>query len=183
MLMKQKYFILIIVVVLMTSCFIMGKFKWTSENVNKMTELGLNKEDVIILASIVEKETYLNDEKPKIARVYINRLKNDMLLQADPTILFAWNDSTIKRIQKKHLEIDSPYNTYKYKGLPPGLICKPSKETILAVLNADNNNYLYFCAKPDFSGHFNYASTGKEQLANTKQYLDALNKLKINQNE
>jgi UPF0755 protein len=142
--MRQKYFILMIVVLIMTSCSTTRKFKWTRENIQKITELGLNKEEVIILASIIEKETNLNDEKPKIAKVYLNRLKNDMPLQADPTILFAWKDSTIKRIQKKHLEIDSPYNTYKNKGLPPGPICKPSNETILAVLNADNNNYLYF---------------------------------------
>lgn len=162
----------------LTHCSTTKNFKWTKDTISKANSLGLTKTEIIILASLVEKETNFLDEKPKIARVYLNRLQKGMLLQSDPTVLYALGDTMIKRLTKKHLEIDSTYNTYKYQGLPPGPISEPSKETILAVLNADTNNYLYFCAKPDFSGHFNYAETYIEHLENTKLYIEALNKMK-----
>ena len=138
--MKKLTNILILLLITSTSCSTTKNFKWTKKENLKLIELGLTKSDVIILASIVEKETKLVDEKPKIARVYINRLQKNMYLQSDPTIKFAIGDTTLKRILRKHLEINSPYNTYKNKGLPPSPICKPSKKTILAVLNADKNN-------------------------------------------
>lgn len=149
-------------------------FEWNKRYIKKAQKIGLDTSEVIILASIVEKETQLKNEKPEIARVYLNRLEQNMALQADPTILFLM-DSTIKRIKKEDLNIKSPYNTYLHKGLPPGKICEPSKETILSVLNADKNNYIFFCHKPDFSGHFNYAETYKEHNKNIKLYIEALN--------
>ncbi len=147
---------------------------WTEKNQTKAEELGLTQKEVVILASLVEKETDLSDEKPRIARVYLNRLEKGMFLQSDPTVLFALGDTTIKRIQKEHLDTDSPYNTYKYKGLPPGPICEPSRETILAVVNAKDHDFLYFCLKPDFSGHFNYAKTYKDHAENVRQFQEAL---------
>ena len=155
-------------------------FEWNKKHIKKAAKIGLDTSQVIILASIVEKETPLKSEKPKIARVYLNRLKQNMALQSDPTILFLLKDSTIKKINKNNLNIKSPYNTYLNKGLPPGKICEPSKESILAVLNANKNNYIYFCSKPDFSGRFNYAKTLKEHNKNIKLYIEALNKSNIN---
>jgi len=174
--MKKLTNILICVLLITTNCAPSKKFKWTSNEDSKLIEIGLTKKEVIVLASLVEKETDLADEKPKIARVFLNRLQKDMYLQSDATVKYANGDVTLKRISTKHIEIDSPYNTYKNKGLPPNPICEPSKETILAVLNADKNNYLFFCLAPDFSGHFNYAETYKEQIENGKLYLEALNK-------
>lgn len=176
--MKKQINIIILLVLIVSSCSSTKNFKWNKEQESKLSALGLSKNEVIILASIVEKETTLIVEKPKIARVYMNRLQKDMYLQSDPTVKFAVGDTTVKRLLREHIEIDSPYNTYKNNGLPPKPICEPSKETILAVLNADKNNYLYFCFSPDLSGRFNYAETFKEQTENGRLYVEALNNSK-----
>lgn len=135
--------------------------------------------EVITLASIIEKETQKNDEKPIIAGVYINRLKRGWRLQADPTLIYALGDYNIRRVLNNHKEIDSPYNTYKYRGLPPGPICIPSISSIDAVLNYDKNNYLYFCARDDLSGYHAFARTNTQHSLNARKYREALNKLKI----
>lgn len=152
---------------------------WNADRLQKAKEAGLSKEEVVILASIVEKETTKNDEKPKIAGVYINRLKKGWRLQADPTLIYALNDYTIKRVLNKHKLIDSPYNTYKHLGLPPGPICIPSIASIDAVLNYDRNNYFYFCAKDDFSGYHVFAKTNRQHAKNAKRYQKALNEMRI----
>ena len=152
---------------------------WTPERINKAEKLGLSRGEIVTLASIVEKETNKNDEKPKIAGVYINRLKKGWRLQADPTLVFAIGDYTIKRVLNKHKLIDSPYNTYKNLGLPPGPICIPSIASIDAVLNYDKTNYLFFCAKDDFSGYHVFAKTHRQHQKNAKKYQKALNERKI----
>ncbi|RLD91008.1 MAG: endolytic transglycosylase MltG [Bacteroidetes bacterium] len=152
---------------------------WTADKINKANEAGLTKTEVSILASIVEKETTKNDEKPMIAGVYINRLKKGWRLQADPTLVFALNDYTIKRVLNKYKLIDSPYNTYKHLGLPPGPICIPSIASINAVLNYNKENYFYFCARDDFSGYHVFAKTNRQHAKNAKKYREALNKMNI----
>jgi len=164
-----------------SACSTQKNFKWNKEANQKAKQLGLSKDKVKILASLVEKETKVTEEKPKIARVYLNRLNKDMYLQSDPSVLFAVGDPNLKRILKSHLETDSPYNTYKNKGLPPGPICEPGKESISAVLNAAPGNYLYFCAKPDFSGGFNYAETMREHMENVKLLTKAMGQGKVRQ--
>ncbi len=173
--MKQILNITLITLLTITSCSTSKTFNWTNRNITKSEKLGLDTTQVLILASLVEKETKLKKEKGKIARVYINRLEKDMLLQSDPTVIYALGDSTLKRLLKQHLDIDSPYNTYKYRGLPPGLICKPSKETIMAVLKCKKHDYLYFCLAPDLTGRLNYAATYIEHSKNIKLYIEALN--------
>lgn len=153
--------------------------KWWNKQQNRIKNIGYTKEEIITLASIVQEETIKEDEKSLIAGVYINRLKSDMLLQADPTVKFAYGDFTLQRIRLEHLRIDSPFNTYKYKGLPPAPICLPDISTIKAVLNYKQHNYLYFCAKEDFSGYHNFASTVQEHNLNAKKYHSALNKRNI----
>lgn len=145
----------------------------------KADSLGLTREQVITVASIVDEETNYTPEMNTIAGVYLNRLKKGMLLQADPTVKFAIGDPTIRRILNKHLTFDSPYNTYKYQGLPPGPIALPSIEAIDAVLNRANTPYLYFCAKADFSGAHAFAVTKEEHEKNAKLYQAALNKRNI----
>lgn len=152
---------------------------WNSERMAKAEKLGLNKVEVITLASIVQEESSKTDEMPNIAGVYLNRVRKNWRLQADPTVKFANNDFSLRRILNKHLKKDSPFNTYKHKGLPPGPICLPSTTTIDAALNAVDHNYMYFCAKEDFSGYHNFAVTLKEHNANAKKYHKALNKRKI----
>ncbi len=152
---------------------------WNKYRLEKAKRLNLSKEEVVTLASIVEKETTKNDEKPIIAGVYINRLKQGWRLQADPTLIYAWNDYTIKRVLNKHKLIDSPYNTYEHLGLPPGPICIPSIASIDAVLNYDKNEYFYFCAKDDFSGYHVFAKTNRQHAKNAKKYRKALNKMNI----
>jgi len=152
---------------------------WNGERDRKAKLIGLSRVEVSTLASIVCKETLKNDEKPLIAGVYLNRLKLGMPLQADPTVIFANKAWTAQRVTKKMLQIDSPYNTYKYVGLPPGPICIPDIASIDAVLNYKKHNFLYFCAKEDFSGYHNFASSYSEHLINAKKYQRALNKLKI----
>lgn len=152
---------------------------WTTERKNKATNLGLSQSEVSILASIVQKETNKTSEKPTVAGVYLNRLKKGMLLQADPTLVYANRDFTAKRVLNKHKKIDSPYNTYKYKGLPPGPICLPSISSIDAVLNAKSHSYLYFCAKADGSGYHSFASTYREHLRNAREFQRELNRRKV----
>ena len=137
------------------------------------------------MASIVEEETNKEEDKGKIASVYMNRMNTGMRLQADPTVKFAMKDFELKRILLKHLTYDSPFNTYVNAGLPPGPICTPSIKTIDAVLNAPQTNYIYFVAKPDFNGYSNFASTYAEHMVFAKAYqmaLDSLLKVKAAKN-
>lgn len=152
---------------------------WNEERLNKTKTIGLNPIEVSILASIVDKETAKNSEMPRIAGVYLNRLKKNWLLQADPTLIFALGDFEIKRVLDVHKKIESPYNTYKYVGLPPGPICIPSIAAIDAVLNAEKHKYFYFCAKADMSGYHVFARNMREHNINAEKYRKALNKKRI----
>ena len=152
---------------------------WNDERLEKAHKAGLSPIEVATLASIVEEETNIADEMPIIAGLYINRLRKRIPLQADPTIKFAIGDFGVKRILKKHLRIDSPYNTYKHYGLPPGPIRIASKQAIDAVLNYRKSNYIYMCAKDDLSGRHNFAATLAEHNRNARKYHKALNKLRI----
>lgn len=149
---------------------------WTSERKSKADYLGLTEAEVATLASIVEGETTCADEQPIVARLYLNRLAKGMRLQADPTVKFAVDDPSLQRILIKHTEVDSPYNTYMYAGLPPGPISVPSKQALDAVLNAPANNYLYMCAKEDFSGRHNFTASYQEHLANARRFQAELNR-------
>lgn len=152
---------------------------WNDERKAKATALNLDPIKVTILASIVDAEALYDKEMPTIAGLYLNRLKKGMLLQADPTVIFANGDFTVKRVTGALLGVDSRYNTYKYAGLPPGPINMPSINAIDAVLNKEDNNYLYMCAKEDFSGYHNFAATVQEHNINAKKYREALNKRNI----
>lgn len=152
---------------------------WNESRLKKAEALGLTPVEVITVASIVQEETIKADEKPIVAGLYLNRIKRGMLLQADPTVKFAIGDFGIKRVLTKHLETDSPYNTYKYAGLPPGPINFPEISSIDAVLNAEKHKYLYMCAKEDFSGYHNFARTLSQHNANAARYRAALNANKI----
>jgi UPF0755 protein len=150
---------------------------WNKERSAKANALGLSKKQVYILASIVEEETNMPDDKGKIASVYLNRLQNGMRLSADPTVKFALKNFGLKRIYFKYLSYPSPYNTYLNAGLPPGPICTPSIKTIDATLNAPATNYLYFVAKPDFSGYSNFAAGYEEHKKNASAYQQALDSI------
>jgi UPF0755 protein len=152
---------------------------WTPSRKALAKEIKLSPTEVSTLASIVEQESSKNDEKPTVAGVYINRLNVNMALEADPTLIFAAGDFSIRRVLNIHKEIDSPYNTYKYKGLPPGPICVPSPSSIDAVLNYKRHDYIYFCAKETLDGYHNFAVSYKEHLANAKRYQAALDRMKI----
>lgn len=152
---------------------------WNRDRIRKSEEIGLSPVEVSTLASIVDEEALKNDEKPRIAGVYMNRLKRGMPLQADPTIKFAINNFNVKRILYRHLETDSPYNTYKYAGLPPGPIACPSINGLEAVLNAEKHDYLYFAARPDFSGYHNFSRTLSEHNMNARRYQNELNRRRI----
>ncbi|MBN1116795.1 MAG: endolytic transglycosylase MltG [Bacteroidales bacterium] len=152
---------------------------WNKQRTFKAGKIGLTPVEVATLASIVEGETIKEDEKADIAGVYINRLEKGMRLQADPTVKFAINDFTIRRVLRKHYQTDSPYNTYKYAGLPPGPICLPEISSIEAVLNYTDHNYMYFCAKSDFSGYHAFARTISEHNKNASAYQRELNKRRI----
>ena len=152
---------------------------WNESRKAKAARLGFTPVQVATLASIVQEESNKNDEKPTIAGVYINRLRNKWPLQADPTIKFALGDFTIKRILNEQLTTDSPYNTYKNIGLPPGPINFPEISSLEAVLNAPPHNYFYFCAKEDFSGYHNFATSLSQHNANARKYQAELNRRKI----
>lgn len=144
---------------------------WEKEGrTEQAKKIGLTKEQVYTLASIVEKESNDAQEKPLIASLYYNRLQVGMPLQADPTVVYANGDFTIRRVLNKHLEYDSPYNTYKYKGLPIGPICMPMKSSIDAVLDHPDTDYLYMCLKPSESGGHLFSSSDKEHIKNAKKY-------------
>ena len=149
---------------------------WNKERRAKAKELNLTPAQVATVASIVEEETAKADEKPKVARLYLNRLKKGIKLQADPTVKFASGDFSLRRITGKYLAIESPYNTYKVNGLPPGPIRIPAGSTIDAVLNAPQHDYIYMCAKEDFSGYHNFASDYSTHMANARRYQTELNR-------
>lgn len=145
----------------------------------KLNALGMTAYEVMTLASIVHEETNVADEMPRIAGVYINRLKMGMPLQADPTLKYAAGDPTIRRVLDKHKSIESPYNTYKYVGLPPTPIAMPDMSAIEGVLNYEKHDYIYFCARAEMDGRHNFARTLTEHNKNAKEYHRALDKLKI----
>lgn len=150
---------------------------WNEERKAKAAALGITPTQANIVASIIEEETNKDEDKPLMASVYFNRLKKGIRLGADPTVKFALKNFELRRIYQKHLLTDSPYNTYRYSGLPPGPICTPSLKTLDAVLNAPNTNYLYFVAKSDFSQRHVFTETYAEHLKYARQYQDALNRL------
>lgn len=150
---------------------------WNNERTNKAAALNMTPKQVYTMASIIEEETNKEDDKGKIASVYINRIEKGMKLEADPTVKFAMKDFGLKRIYHKHLSYASAYNTYQQTGLPPGPICTPSSKTIDAVLNAPKTNYIFFVAKPDFNGYSNFAATYEEHLVYAKAYQNALDSL------
>jgi UPF0755 protein len=152
---------------------------WNKERLKKAEQTGLSPMEVITLASIIDEETLMNDEKSKIAGVYINRLKKPMRLQACPTIKFVTGDWTITRVLDKYLNIESPYNTYRHDGLPPGPIIIPSISAIDAVLDYEHHDYLYFAAKEDFSGYHNFSKTLTQHNRNADLYQKALDERKI----
>ena len=157
-----------------------GNF-WQGKRSEEAEEIGLTKIEVSILASIVEEENHRNAEKAIIAGLYMNRLHKGINLCADPTVKFAVGDFTLKRVLNSHLETDSPYNTYKYAGLPPGPIRIPEISSIDSVLHYTHHNYLYMCAKEDFSGYHNFAVTAAQHSANAAKYHNALNRLQRSQ--
>lgn len=152
---------------------------WTPERKNKAKKIGLTPIKVSIMASIVDGEALIDREMPTIAGLYMNRLNKGMRLEADPTVIFAANDFTIRRVLNKHLRINSPYNTYLNTGLPPGPISMPSIKAIDAVLNYAEHNYIYMCAKEDFSGYHNFASTLAAHQVNARKFQQALNERNI----
>ncbi len=152
---------------------------WTTERKDKAKEIGLSPVEVSVLASIVQAETNLSEEKPIIAGVYINRLNRGMKLQADPTVVYAIGDFSINRVLTVHKQVDSPYNTYMYAGLPPGPINLPEIGTLDAVLNYQQSDYIYFCAKEDFSGKHNFATNLRDHNNNARRYQNALNQRRI----
>lgn len=155
---------------------------WNTERLEKATKIGMTPVQVTTLAAIVHKETVKKDERPRVAKVYLNRLKLEMPLQADPTVIFAKKtklnnfDTIIKRVYFNDLKINSPYNTYIYSGLPPGPIAMPDITAIEAVLNPENNDYIYFCASVSKFGYHEFASTLNQHAANRKKYVDWLDK-------
>ena len=147
---------------------------WNDERRAKAKVLSLTLKEVSVLASIVQAESIARDEKKRIAGLYFNRLKRGIALQADPTLVFASGDFTLKRVLNIHKETDSPYNTYKHRGLPPGPINMPTISSIDAVLNYEDHNYIYMCAKEDFSGHHNFATNLQAHNRNAQKYQRAL---------
>jgi UPF0755 protein len=160
----------------MKKLFSEKKNYWNEERKKLAAERKLNETTAYILASIVEEETRDNEEKDTIASVYLNRYYKGMRLQADPTVKFALRDFGLKRIYEKHLAVESPYNTYRNAGLPPGPICTPSIQTLEAVLHAPSTNYLYFVAKSDFSGRHVFSETYEQHLRYAKEFQRALDK-------
>jgi len=152
---------------------------WSEDRLKKATKLGLNPHEVSVLASIVQKESAKADEQPVVAGLYLNRLNQGMKLQSDPTVIYSIKerdgfDAVIKRVLKKDLKIDSPYNTYYYKGLPPNPICIPEMSALVAVLNSKKHDYIYMCAKEDFSGYHNFTKSWSVHKRNAKRFQNAL---------
>ncbi|WP_247234540.1 endolytic transglycosylase MltG [Telluribacter sp. SYSU D00476] len=154
---------------------------WTDERKAKAKAMNMTPTQVTVLASIVEAETKKEDEKPRVAGVYLNRMEQGMPLQADPTIVFAWRDFSIRRVLNYHTQIKSPYNTYRNVGLPPGPINLPAPTSIDAVLNREDHKYIYFCARADFSGYHAFAENYEDHMKNARDYQQALNRLNIKQ--
>ena len=152
---------------------------WTAERLDTCGMKGLKPAQALILASIVEKECIFDKELPTVAGVYFNRLHSDMPLQADPTLVFATRDFNARRVTDYHKTFESPYNTYLHSGLPPGPICIPKRKSIEAVLNAEQNDYLYFCANPDMSGYSVFSTTLAEQNKIAVEYRKKLKELKV----
>lgn len=149
---------------------------WNVDRMKKAAKLNLTPIEVSTLASIVDEETIKNDEKARVAGVYINRLKRGIKLDADPTLKFAWGDFTMRRVRNKHKKIKSPYNTYKYAGVPPGPIRQASISGLNSVLNCENHKYIYFCASPEFNGYHIFARSLREHNKNAEKYQKALSK-------
>tara|TARA_B100001094_G_scaffold333246_1_gene409808 strand:+ start:103 stop:1146 length:1044 start_codon:yes stop_codon:yes gene_type:complete len=157
------------------------KIFWNSSRIKKAKNIGLTQSEVTILASIVQMEQQLKfDEHAKIAGLYINRLKKGMKLQADPTVKFALNKPDLRRLYYRHLEVDSPYNTYKFKGLPPGPIWIPDSRVIDAVLDYEPHDYIFMCAQPSYSGYHNFSSNNSDHEKYKKDYTNWLSKEGIN---
>ena len=152
---------------------------WNRERIGRAREMNFTQNQVITLASIIINETNKEDEYRKIAGVYINRLNNGIRLQADPTVKFALGDFERQRILKTDTQVDSPYNTYLHAGLPPGPISIPVIKAIDAVLQYERHDYVYFCAKEDFSGYHNFARTLDQHNKNARSYQKALNRRNI----
>lgn len=153
---------------------------WTDERVAKAKQMGLSQSEVSTLASLVQAEQAARkDERPKVAGLYLNRLRKGMRLESDPTLIHALGDFSIKRVLLAHKKIDSPYNTYMHTGLPPGPIMLPETTSLDAVLNAEKHNYIFMCAKEDFSGYHNFSSNYAEHLQNARRYQKELNRRKI----
>jgi UPF0755 protein len=152
---------------------------WEGERDRKAGQMEMTRSEVVTLASIVDEETLFDDENPRVAGVYMNRLKKGIPLQADPTLKFALGDFTVKRILNEDKKIDSPYNTYKYRGLPPGPISIPSVSAIDGVLNYEKHSYIYMCAKADFSGYHAFAKNLSQHNQNAREYQKELNKNRI----
>ncbi len=152
---------------------------WTDERLQKANALNMTPKEVSVLASIVQAETANPNELKRVAGLYINRLNRGIALQADPTLVFAAQDFTIKRVLNVHKEIDSPFNTYMHKGLPPGPINMPEKRALDAVLNYEKHKYIYMCAKEDFSENHNFATNLRDHLRNAEKYQRALNKARV----
>lgn len=152
---------------------------WNTDRLTMAKQLGMSPVEVSILASIVQAEVSHKEESPVVAGLYLNRLEENMALQADPTLVYAVGDFTIQRVLNVHKQIESPYNTYKYAGLPPGPINFPSIISINAVLNAQDHKYIYMCAREDFSGYHNFASSLRQHNVNARKYQNALNKAKL----
>tara|TARA_B100000497_G_C7671231_1_gene405080 strand:- start:486 stop:1514 length:1029 start_codon:yes stop_codon:yes gene_type:complete len=156
---------------------------WSPANMDKAVALGLSAAEVSILASIVMKESSKPDDRPLVARLYLNRLAKGMSLQADPTVIYALKrenpNLAVRRVLKKDLLIDDPYNTYKIKGLPPGPICVPERAALLAVLNAPEHDYIYMCANPDQPGYHAFAKNYAGHLINQRKWTSYLNRRRI----
>ncbi len=149
---------------------------WTADRLLKAKKINLTPVQISVIASIVQLESNRESEKPTIAGVYINRYKKDWKLEADPTLVYALGDFTVTRVLNVYKEIESPYNTYKYKGLPPGPICLPTINSLNAVLNYTTHTYMYFCAKEDFSGYHSFASTYSKHLENARRFQKAMDR-------
>ncbi len=152
---------------------------WTTQRKAKAKNIGLTQTQVCVLASIVDKETRKNDEKPLVAGVYMNRYLKGWKLEADPTLVYASGDFTIRRVLNEHKEIDSPYNTYLYTGLPPGPICMPAISSVDAVLNYTKHDFMFFCAREDFSGYHSFAKNYTQHLFNARRFQRELDRRNI----